>query len=138
MVVTAQCYTVKLTVRSAPKILEVKARRLRKETGNPHLRSKLDTGLTAKDLFFYSIVRPSKLLLFSPIVFFISLYIAITYAYLYLFFTTVTAIFDQEYHFRRDLIGLAFLGLGAGQFIGQFVYAKLGNMYALSRIQKTL
>jgi hypothetical protein len=63
----------------APAILERKAKRLRKSTGNPNLRSKLDSGLTAKDLFLFSIVRPSKMILFSPTVFFLSLYVAVTY-----------------------------------------------------------
>jgi hypothetical protein len=63
----------------APAILERKAKRLRKSTGNPNLKSKLDSGLTAKDLFIFSIVRPSKMILFSPTVFFLSLYVAVTY-----------------------------------------------------------
>ncbi|KAM0540651.1 hypothetical protein ACHAPJ_013552 [Fusarium lateritium] len=51
----------------APVILERKAALLRKDTGNDLLRSKLDTGLNTKDLFKQCIVRPVKLLVFSPI-----------------------------------------------------------------------
>src|SRR5690606_19361998 len=40
----------------APVLMERKAARLRKETGNDALRSKLDTGLSPKDLFNRSIV----------------------------------------------------------------------------------
>jgi MFS family permease len=104
-------------------LLERKAERLRKETGNMKLKSKLDTGLGAKDLFWFSIVRPSKMLIFSPVVLFLSLFTAITYAYLYLFFTTISHVFYTQYHFRKDLVGLAFLGIGVGQFIGQFFYS---------------
>lgn len=107
----------------APVLLERKAKHLRKETGNPNLRSKLDSGLTAKDLFWFSIVRPTKLLLFSPIVLFLSIYVAITYAYLYLFFTTISDVFLTQYHFKTELLGLSFLGLGCGQFFGQFAYS---------------
>jgi len=107
----------------APVLLERKAKRLRKETGNPLLKSKLDMGLTARDLFWFSIARPTKMLLFSPIVGFLSIYVAITYAYLYLFFTTISAVFRDTYHFREDLLGLSFLGLGCGQFFGQFAYS---------------
>jgi hypothetical protein len=111
----------------APTILERKARRLRKATGNPLLRSKLDSGLTPRDLFLFSIVRPTKMLIFSPIVLFLSLFVAITYSYLYLFFTTITEVFETRYGFRHDLVGLAFLGIGCGQFIGQFLYSYLAN-----------
>jgi hypothetical protein len=61
----------------APTILERKTRRLRKETGNPNLRSKLDSGLSPKDLFLFSIVRPTKMLIFSPICLTISVYLAV-------------------------------------------------------------
>lgn len=66
----------------APTILKKKTARLQKETGNMALRSKLDTGLTPGQLFRYSIVRPTKMLALSPIVFFLSLYVAIVYSYL--------------------------------------------------------
>jgi len=111
----------------APTILERKTKRLRKETGNPNLRSKLDSGLTPKDLFLFSIVRPTKMLIFSPIVLSLSVYVALVYSYLYLMFTTVTFIFESRYHFRHDIVGLAFLGLGAGSFCGQFIYTYYAN-----------
>lgn len=111
----------------APAILAAKTKRLRKETGNPNLRSVLDSGLTPKDLFWYSIVRPTKMLLFSPIVLLLSTYVALVYAYLYLLFTTITEVFETVYHFRSDLVGLAFLGIGLGSFMGQFAYTWLAN-----------
>jgi MFS family permease len=102
----------------APRILELKARRLRKETGNPNLRSKLDTGLAPRELLIRSIVRPSKMLIFSPIVLLLSLYMAVVYGYLYLLFTTMTGVFEQTYHFSPSNVGLAYLGLGIGMFLG--------------------
>lgn len=48
-------------------VLKWKTNRLRKETGNHHLRSKLDMGLSAKEIFIRAVVRPSKLLFLSPI-----------------------------------------------------------------------
>jgi multidrug resistance protein len=111
----------------APAILERKARTLRKSTGNPDLRSKLDSGMSTKELFLYSIVRPSKMLIFSPVCLSQSLYVAIVYSYLYLMFTTVTEIFEQQYHFRNDLVGLAYIGMGMGSFLGQFGYTYFEN-----------
>ncbi len=63
----------------APVILEKKAARLRKETGNPELRSALAIGgETPMDKVKLAIVRPLKLLFLAPIVTAMSLYVAIT------------------------------------------------------------
>lgn len=62
--------------------------RLRKETGNPHLRSALDNGRDPKELFRFSILRPIKMLFLSPIVILMSLYMATIYGYLYLMVMT--------------------------------------------------
>lgn len=74
----------------APVILERKTRRLRKETGNPLLRSKLDVGLSPRDYFKRGIIRPLKLLAKSPICIIFALYISVVYGFLYLMFTSIT------------------------------------------------
>ncbi|KAJ5092024.1 hypothetical protein NUU61_006894 [Penicillium alfredii] len=102
----------------APTILARKTKKLRKETGNPNLRSALDSGRTPKDLFLYSIVRPTKMLFLSPIVFMLSLYVAVIYGYLYLLFTTMTLVFEDQYGFSQGSVGLAYLGIGIGSIIG--------------------
>ncbi|CAM1509306.1 Fc.00g030450.m01.CDS01 [Cosmosporella sp. VM-42] len=104
-------------------ILNQKTKKLRKETGNPKLRSALDTGRTTKELFNLAIVRPSKMLLFSPIVFLLSLYMAIIYGYLYLLFTAMPAIFEGQYGFSTGSVGLSYLGIGVGSMIGLFIAA---------------
>jgi len=102
------------------RLLDLKTKRLRKETGNPRLVSKLDTGLTPRELLARSIIRPMKML-FSPIVFFLSLYMAVVYGYLYLLFTTMTGVFEKTYHFSQGSVGLAYLGIGIGMFLGLFI-----------------
>lgn len=102
-------------------ILDRKAKRLRKETGNPNLRSVLDTGRSPRDLFVFSIVRPTKMLFLSPIVFLLSLYVAVIYGYLYLLFTTMTNVFENQYGFSQGSVGLAYLGIGIGSLIGLFI-----------------
>jgi len=99
-------------------ILQRKTLRLQKETGNLELRSKLDVGLSPKDFFMRSIVRPAKMLIFSPIVLATSLYIGVVYGYLYLLFTTFTIVFEETYGFSSGTVGLTFLGLGVGSLIG--------------------
>lgn len=102
----------------APVLLERKARRLRKETGNPAYRSRLDKGLTKKDLVALSIVRPSKLLLFSPICTVFAVYMVLVYGYLYILFTSVPFVFQRFYGFSTSNVGLVYLGLGVGSLLG--------------------
>ncbi|KAJ6184802.1 hypothetical protein N7519_006103 [Penicillium mononematosum] len=105
----------------APTLLARKTKKLQKETGNMNLRSALDTGRTPKELFLYSIVRPTKMLFRSPIVFLLSLYVGVIYGYLYLLFTTITSVFQQQYNFSQGAVGLTYLGLGVGSLIGLFL-----------------
>jgi multidrug resistance protein len=98
-------------------LLERKAKRVRKETGNTQLRSTLHSGKGSGELFTFSIVRPLKMLL-SPIVFLLSLYAAIVYSYLYLCFTTFEVVFYGQYGFNSGEAGLATLGLGVGSVLG--------------------
>lgn len=117
-------------------ILNRKVRRLRKETGNMALRSKLDAGLSPRDLFFFSIIRPTKMLFKSPIVFLLSLYVAVAYAYLYILFTTFTIVYNQQYGFDSGIAGLTYLGVGIGSVIGQWVYTVWGNRSVRSALSK--
>lgn len=96
-------------------ILQHKTNRLRTETSNTNLRSKLDSGLSPADLFKFSIIRPAKMLFLSTICFAISLYIAITYSYLYILFTTFTAVFTTQYGWHGGMVGLSCKYESAGQ-----------------------
>lgn len=44
-----------------------------------NLRSKLDNGLSPKELFIRAVVRPSKLMFLSPVCALMALYMAIVY-----------------------------------------------------------
>ncbi|KAI1164653.1 MFS general substrate transporter [Nemania serpens] len=117
----------------APVLLQRKAKRLRKETGNPLLRSKLDVGLSKADFFKRGVVRPMKMFIFSPMVNIMAIYTALTYGYLYLQFTTMTEVFQGQYGFSTSLVGLSFLGLGVGSFIGVVVYSTTSDRYMLKK-----
>lgn len=102
-----------------PRLLELKARRLRCETGNSNLRSKYDHGQTAGQKLGLSIIRPCRMLLHSPIVGLVSLFLAVAYSYMYLMFTSFPDVFKAAYSFNSGEAGLAYLGLGIGSLIGQ-------------------
>ncbi|KAJ8612798.1 hypothetical protein MRB53_037269 [Persea americana] len=74
-----------------------------------------------------AIYRPSKLLFLSPICTFIAIYFAITYGVLYLLFSTFTFVFEDTYHFSQSIVGLTFIGIGAGSFTGLFILGMISD-----------
>ncbi|CZS91655.1 related to multidrug resistant protein [Rhynchosporium graminicola] len=101
-----------------PVLLERKAAKLRKETGNPGYRSKLASNLTPQEIFRTSIFRPLKLLTCYPIVTILCIYVAVLYGTLYLLFATFSFLFREEYGYSTSATGLVFIAGGIGTFIG--------------------
>lgn len=99
-------------------ILQRKTHALRKQTGNMSLRSRYDKGITTKQLWRNTLIRPAKMLTFSPIILLLSLLTAVTYGYLYLLFTTFPVVFGEYYHFSIGITGLVYLPLGIGSIFG--------------------
>ncbi|KAL8957667.1 MAG: hypothetical protein Q9183_005996 [Haloplaca sp. 2 TL-2023] len=62
------------------------------------------------------------MLLFSPIVLALSTFMAVVYGYLYLLFTTMTEVFESQYGFSSGAVGLTYLGIGIGSFMGLFIF----------------
>ncbi len=114
-------------------LLGWKAARLRRETGNAALVSKMDRGLTPGQLFFRAITRPTKLLFLSPIVLFLSLLSAFLFGLLFLLFTTFPTVFEEQYHFSTGVSGLAYLGVGIGMVVSLAAFATVSD-----RLQKAL
>jgi len=110
-----------------PILLQGLTDKLKKETGNEGLRSKLDRGISKKELFTRAIVRPTKMLIFSPIVLALSIYMAIVYGYLYLLFTTLTPVYEGVYGFGPGPVGLVFLGIGIGSLLGLVLFGALSD-----------
>ena len=74
-----------------------------------------------------------KMLIFSPIVLTLSLYMAVVYGYLYLLFTTITEVYETQYGFSAGSVGLTYLGIGVGSLIGVITFG-----IASDRIMKRL
>jgi len=99
---------------------------MRKETGNPALRSKLATGNPAEALKL-AIVRPLKLLFITPIVTSTALYVAITYGIMYLLITTFSFVYSDKYHFGEGTVGLTFIPAGIGMLIGVVTFGLVSD-----------
>ena len=113
-------------------LLSRKAARLRRETGNPELRSKLESDISVASRFKLAIVRPCRMLL-TPIVFILCLDVAMVYSYLYLLFTTFTTAFIKQYGFNIGQAGLVFLGPGPGLLIGLAAMGIFSDRYVMKK-----
>lgn len=108
-------------------LLARKAERLRRETGNMKLRAVTDKGLTPRQILRRAIVRPIKMLIFSPMVILLSLYLALVFGMIYLFFATFPLVFENTYGFSTGIAGLCYLGLGVGMSIGLRLFSLLSD-----------
>ncbi|WPJ65756.1 hypothetical protein SMAC4_04925 [Sordaria macrospora] len=134
--VVALCMLVFGRESYAPILLQGRVDRLRKETGNELLRSKLDIGLSPKDYFKRSIVRPLKMLVLSPICIIFAIYIAIVYGYMYLMFTTISRVFTNPdtYNFGTKIVGLVFVGMGVGSLLGLVFFSVASNRIMKAKV----
>lgn len=120
----------------APVLLERKAAKLRKETGNPELRSRYSDNRDFKKQFQFAIIRPLKLLFTVPIITLTSLYVAIEYGILYLLITTFSFVYSEEYGFSEGNVGLSFLPSGLGMMIGVMTFGQLTDRMVKRRQAK--
>ncbi|KAL3954254.1 hypothetical protein ACCO45_012210 [Purpureocillium lilacinum] len=110
-------------------LIERKVVRLRKELGRDDLRScyAATETRTKHRILLDGLLRPTKMLVLSPHVFFLSLYIAFVYGTLYILFTTIPVIFMDTYGFNVGYTGLVYLSIGAGNFLGWIVITFLSD-----------
>lgn len=134
LLISSACFTIViecLTRETNPRVLiHRKVKRLQKDLNRSDLRSCYDTeGAPRKpsQILKSGMVRPLKMLFLSPIIFLMSLYMAVAYGLLYLLFTTITMVFVDSYGFAPELTGLVYIGLGIGFLGGLFVVAKISD-----------
>lgn len=117
-------------------LLERKTKRLQNQTGNGQLRSKLDRGISSKEVLIRAIVRPTKMTLLSPINIILSLSSAFVYGVFYLLLTTFPMVFTEVYGFSTGISGLTYIGLGVGNVMSLLFFSFTSDRYVRSRIAK--
>jgi MFS family permease len=75
------------------------------------------------------------MLCLSPIVGSLAVYLALIYGCLYLLFTTVTLVFQKTYHWKPDLTGLSYIGLGFGFIFGQILFGLTSDRIVVRLVQ---
>jgi hypothetical protein len=95
----------------APVLLRQRAERLSKATGHVY-RSEFEREkpLHIGSLMRKSLLRPWQLLFMEPIVFLLSLYLAIIYGTLYLLFAAFPVVYEQQRGWSAGVGALPFLG----------------------------
>ncbi|KAI0857842.1 putative MFS multidrug transporter [Xylaria cubensis] len=115
-------------------LLERRAKGLRSETGNPEIRSKFDRGLKRQQVLAASLIRPTQLLVFSPVVLVMSIYVALVFGLLFLLFAAFSSLFEDVYGFGTEVSGLSYLGIGIGELFGLVVFGALSDKILKKRM----
>ncbi|KAL8735808.1 MAG: hypothetical protein Q9166_000672 [cf. Caloplaca sp. 2 TL-2023] len=105
----------------APVLLRKRAARLSRDSDGKIFESKLEIekgGTSAREVFQRFLARPWVLLFMEPIVFFLSVYMALIYGTLYMFFGAFPIVYQELRGWSEGLGGLAFIGVGLGMILG--------------------
>ncbi|KAL8871381.1 MAG: hypothetical protein Q9174_002774, partial [Haloplaca sp. 1 TL-2023] len=120
----------------APKILHLKAKKLRRETGNPNLHTaheQAEGGLL--DLLKNNAGRPFRLLGTQPIVQVLCIYIAYIYGLMYLILATFPVLWTERYHESIGIAGLNYLSMAVGFTLGVQILSPLNDRF-YSRLKR--
>jgi multidrug resistance protein len=112
----------------APKILHVKAKKLRKETGNKDLHTEFEhPERSLSSVLKVSLTRPFRLLGTQQIVQVLALYMAYLYGIMYLVLSTFPTLWTTYYGESVGISGLNYISLGVGFFLGTQICAPLND-----------
>ncbi|KAI9167941.1 Efflux pump vrtL [Paramyrothecium foliicola] len=121
----------------APKILGVKAKRLRKETGNKSLHTEYENpDRTFPQLLRKNLMRPFIMLFTQPTIQLTGLYRAYLYGLMYFVLASFPLLWEEQYDQEPGRASLNYLSLGVGFVIGLFISGPLiDKVYALLKIR---
>ncbi|KAF2150199.1 MFS general substrate transporter [Myriangium duriaei CBS 260.36] len=110
----------------APRLLDLKAQRLRKETGNEKLHTKYQsTTATYRQRVYTSLTRVITLLFTQPIIQFLALAISLFYGIIYLLLATYPLVWTRIYHQSTGIAGLNYISLMIGTTLGPQINGRL-------------
>jgi MFS family permease len=99
----------------APVLLKRRAKKLRKETGNPNFITEQEKKkLTFSEVVKTALIRPITMILTEPVLDLMCMYIVLIYAMLYAFFGAYPVIFTELYDYNEGQVGLMFIPILIG------------------------
>jgi multidrug resistance protein len=115
----------------APVLLQRRAAKLSQLTGKVYrTRVEMEAGsISPAKAFSAALSRPFLLLFREPIIFLLSIYLAIIYGTLYLLFGAFPIVYQQHRHWSAGIGGLAFLGVGLGMVVAIPIFAYMNTAY---------
>ncbi|ROT35046.1 polyamine transporter 3 [Sodiomyces alkalinus F11] len=120
----------------APTLLASRARRLRKETGDPTPATETDLDLRPlSSRLAIFLIRPFQLLFRELIVLLISLYMSVLYGLLYMFFIAYPIVYQQGKGWSAGTTGLMFIPLAVGVVLSA-ACSPLVNRHYLTLVAK--
>ncbi|KAH7390795.1 MFS multidrug transporter-like protein [Phaeosphaeria sp. MPI-PUGE-AT-0046c] len=112
----------------APKLLQWKRDKLRKDTGNIELHTEFDSpDRTLATTLKVAMKRPFKLLGTQPIVQVLACYMAYLYGLMYLMLSTFPMLWSDRYGQSVGIGSLNFISMGLGFFLGTQITAPLND-----------
>lgn len=98
-----------------PQRLQMKAKRLRKETGDDRYRAPVELrNIEWWKLPGQVVGKPIKMIIVEPMLLATTVYISFVYGTLYLLFVAYPFVFELKHHLRPGSVGLTFLGFFVG------------------------
>lgn len=122
----------------APVILKRKARRLRKETGNPKIMTEQEAqGLSLKEIVQNCLLRPLYFVITEPVLDLMCFYVCLIYALLYAFFFAYPVIFSELYGYNDGITGLMFIAILIGALFALVTTPILEKKYVAMSKRRT-
>ncbi|KAL3477168.1 MFS general substrate transporter [Aspergillus californicus] len=114
----------------APRLLQMRAKKLRKESGDPSYQTEIERqNKTLGEIIRTALIRPFRLLTTQPIVQAIALYLAYAYGIMYLVLSTFPTLWTGENYYNESIGigGLNYISLGVGFWLGSQICAPLND-----------
>jgi MFS family permease len=119
----------------APRLLRLKANKLRKSHSDPRYHvgdASLPTSLSKTLL--YGFVRPLKMAFTQPVIVALALYLAYIWGLLYFLLSTFGTLWQEKYHESIVISSLNYLSLAIGLYLGTQIGASLSDKVSLHSI----
>lgn len=109
----------------APRLLQLKADRLRASTGNLDLHTEFEADKTLPKVLRTATARPVRMLATQPIIQVIAVYMAYIFGLFYLMLSTFPGVFRGVYGESVGIAGLHYLSVAIGFIVGAQINAQL-------------